>query len=245
MKTLVGHNENLFYSLEDGKRLVIAFTSFSDRLDKMNFEFAHALKDVDASKIFIRNRQKVWYHSGISEELNNISKLKEFLAELIKRVSPPHITCVGASAGGYASILFGHFLKADIVHAFGPQTFLDRSQNEFHGIFGHLPGEEGEGIEFWCKEMCNLYNLDITQEECYYDLKDFITPWNRITNYYIHVSDFPEENEGALADNIYAEHLSECDGVSIVKYPCPGHGCAGSYLRDRGKLASVILDKGD
>ena len=62
----MGEDENLVCFFKPGKRLIVAFTGFNDGLGEMNFEFARALGGVDASKIFVRNRQKVWYHSGIS-----------------------------------------------------------------------------------------------------------------------------------------------------------------------------------
>ncbi len=233
--------ENLIHQIEPGKDLFIIFTGFNDMLNDSSFEFATVLQDLDVSKIFVRNRQKVWYHSGISDQVNTIGKLITLLTDLISSAASKHVTFVGACAGGFAAILFGHFLKADFVHAIGPQTFLDEDQNRHHGVYGH-PHGEGEGEAFWYPELQTLYGLNLPNEDCFYDLKKHISSWNGVTRYNIHISSMPEENEGARADHIYAEHLVMCEGVFIHRYPCSGHSCVAGYLKANNDLMLTLLD---
>jgi hypothetical protein len=70
----------------------------------------------------------MYYHYGVDREHRDWPSLIDYLRGEIARLQPKKVLCVGTSSGGYAAIVAGHHLKADFVHAFGPQTniALDR-----------------------------------------------------------------------------------------------------------------------
>ena len=41
--------------------------------------------------------------------------------------------CCGPSSGGYAAILFGHYLQVDVVYAFAPVTLIDLTDLKKYG----------------------------------------------------------------------------------------------------------------
>jgi hypothetical protein len=67
-----------------------------------------------------------FYHGPIHPDWpdihTTISKQRQIRDECI---DADELYCLGTSMGGYAAMLFGHYLKADIVHAFGAQTHID------------------------------------------------------------------------------------------------------------------------
>ena len=60
--------------------------------------------------IFIRDIYKQWYITGINSRINTVEKTANFLKDLTAGLE---ITTCGSSAGGYAAVLFAHFLKAE------------------------------------------------------------------------------------------------------------------------------------
>jgi acyl carrier protein len=67
-----------------------------------------------------------YYHGPIHPDWpdiqTSISKQRQIRDEC---TDADELYCLGTSMGGYAAMLFGHYLKADIVHAFGAQTVID------------------------------------------------------------------------------------------------------------------------
>ena len=60
--------------------------------------------------IFVRDVYKQWYVTGINPEHDNVDKTADFLRELTRGYD---ITTCGASAGGYAAVLFASLLDAE------------------------------------------------------------------------------------------------------------------------------------
>jgi esterase/lipase len=68
------------------------------------------------------------YHQGIQGISNNIDETVVYLKEQFKNYE--RVICLGASAGGYAAILFGSLLNVDTVVAFIPQTKLRSKERD-------------------------------------------------------------------------------------------------------------------
>ena len=60
--------------------------------------------------IFIRDIYKQWHITGINARINNVEKMADFLKDLTASLE---VTTCGSSSGGYAAVLFAHFLKAE------------------------------------------------------------------------------------------------------------------------------------
>ncbi len=69
-----------------------------------------------------------YYHGNLHPDYPDIATTIERQRELKRQCTDAtEYYCTGTSMGGYASILFGHYLEADIVYAFGAQsTVSDR-----------------------------------------------------------------------------------------------------------------------
>lgn len=215
-------SENLMYDITPGQPLVIAFTGMARGLNELaNFEFVKVTKDIVCSKIFCRDPHFVFYHRGVDDRINNILRLRMRLEELVEEARPSKIICVGVSAGGYAALLFGHFLIADQVHAFGPQTFLFKEW-----------GVENEDSTI---ENCKIHNLDLHPLDDYRDLKIPLSQYNGKTFYNIHIGNCRQ-------DILHADNVGGCFGIKVKRYQCGSHACASQILKSQGKLGAVIME---
>jgi hypothetical protein len=118
-----------------------------------------------------------------------IARLRKCREEL------PHVRqtyCSGPSSGGYAAILFGHYLQVDVVYAFAPVTLIDLHDLKKYG---------GR------KDISR-----ITEEQR--DLALLLAKHNGRTRYKIFFCDWH------IRDRTYAERIQHLPGVEL--YPQPG-----------------------
>lgn len=124
------------------KTLIISFSGLGGAYQNPpTFEFSSYLSKIafDLDRKFYVDPTKSWYQYGVPGISSNIEEFVEYLKKVI---SPYEKTIfMGASAGGYASILFGSLLEVTTVIAFVPQTLLidevcmgcyDSQYNEHH-----------------------------------------------------------------------------------------------------------------
>jgi hypothetical protein len=78
------------------------------------------------------------YHKGIQGISNNIDETVDYLKDKFKHYE--RVICLGASAGGYAAMLFGSLLNVDTVIAFIPQTTLRSKERDekYRDIAPHI-----------------------------------------------------------------------------------------------------------
>jgi hypothetical protein len=104
--------------------LIIAFTGGLHWINFPLFEFFETTQTLRYSRILLKDQYRMFYHYGIDWRRRDWPKLLKYLAEQIQELAPRRIFCIGSSSGGYAALVAGHYLKADYVHAFGPQTII-------------------------------------------------------------------------------------------------------------------------
>jgi len=196
---------NVLWEINKGTPLIIAFTGMGDRLHELNFEWINFTRHASCNKIYCKDPDKSWFVTW------PIEKLQKELSAIILEMNPSKIICVGASAGGYAALFIGHFLKVDTVHAFGAQTFISR------------------GMKNYEEKTIRLYD----QGHVCQDLKDILVEPNGKTQYYLHTGTEEEDYK-------HATHLEGIPQVEIVTYACNTHACAGQWLKSNGKLHEVI-----
>ena len=113
--------------LEDLKSTETAFVIFSSIMGGMAgykpFEFVRSFKDADASLVFVRDVDQVWYQGGFRGVDGEFDGALSYLRTLRDRHR--RLVLTGYSAGGFASILFGELVGADIVFAIAPQAAVD------------------------------------------------------------------------------------------------------------------------
>lgn len=117
------NSELKIISTKNNKNLIISFGGGINKFGGIcPFEFLNFLNKnfVDHDKYFYIDKKKNRYHLGIEDISSNIGETVEYLKKIIHGYK--NITCVGVSAGGYASILFGSLLNVQNVIAFIPPT---------------------------------------------------------------------------------------------------------------------------
>jgi hypothetical protein len=124
----------LSLDLEHGSTsLLIAFGGIQGGLEIPPFEFFNATGGFPIKRLFIRDLRQAWYHQGVRGHGSSIDELADSLAQLIAPYDIERLVVTGTSMGGYAAILFGSLLRADMAIAFAPQTVLDRGVLEAIG----------------------------------------------------------------------------------------------------------------
>ena len=96
--------------------------SFRDQLLKKNkFEWYNTRIEKGEKHIFLRDIKKQWYLTGINQKINTIEKLYQFLQT---ETNGYKIIALGSSAGGFAAVLIGSMLNAEIIYTFNGQFML-------------------------------------------------------------------------------------------------------------------------
>lgn len=89
-----------------------------------HYDFRRASDALAASRILVRDYERCWYHRGVRGVGSDPESVVQYLRRAISSIKADRVVMAGASAGGYAAMLFGELADADEVHAFAPQTFL-------------------------------------------------------------------------------------------------------------------------
>ena len=144
--------------------------------------------------ILLKDYYRFFYHAGLNPEITDVAAI---IARLRRcREELPHVRqtfCFGPSAGGYAAILFGHYLQVDVVYAFAPVTLINLDDLKKYG---------GR------KDISRI-------TEQHRDLAHLLAKHNGRTRYKIFYCD------ASWRDRTYAEHLQGLPGVELC--PQPGH----------------------
>jgi hypothetical protein len=75
--------------------------------------------------VVLRDVRRRCYQRGISDELSSIPKIHRWMQDYVAQQDHVRrVFCLGTSWGGYAALVFGHLLKAEMVWAFAPATYL-------------------------------------------------------------------------------------------------------------------------
>jgi uncharacterized protein (TIGR02466 family) len=117
---------------EDNKSdiLLLIFSGKGGNNSGPTFIFHNFLKEYRMDKLFLRDLDFSWFLNNdkfFDEGNTNIDRVLNLIKNFIK---PRHkkIFTIGASAGGYASILFGHLLDVSGCMAFAPQTLINKNK---------------------------------------------------------------------------------------------------------------------
>jgi hypothetical protein len=194
--------------------LIVAFGGIGGGLNIPPFEFFHLTKDLDINKIFVRDLGQSWYHSGLPGISHDINGTASYLKEKIKERGIQRVVLVGNSMGGYAAIVFGVLIGADLVHAFGPHTLLkDRRLVR-------------------TRERIDYLHQNFGSE--YFDLKKLIRRHRPSGCIHIHFGGRDD------LDIEHALHIRSCKNVVLHFYPNCGHDLV-KQLRDSGRLSEMLI----
>lgn len=164
-------------------------------LEKDYYEMYHTRIENAYKHIFIRDIQKQWYIAGISERINTPQLLLEFLKEETKGYE---VVTLGGSAGGYAAVLYGSQLLADLVLTFNGQfeleTLLNTSSPEIDPL---------------------LFRNQNSELAFYYNLRHFIN--NQVNIYYFN-------SKKSAWDNQQYSFIEDIKSIKPVIFNTSHHG---------------------
>jgi hypothetical protein len=207
----------------DSRTLMIAFGGRPGGLGMPPFEFFRITGSIRTKRMFVRDLRQAWYHEGVEGAGETITEMAESFAHVIGQHEFDRLVVTGISAGGYAALLFGTLLGADVVVAFSPQTVIDpdaMAAMDDHRYDDPLVGLAAAG------------RLD----ERWTDLREALPPARSAdTLYELHF------DPSSRPDRLHAERLAELPGVRLHRHEGAGHNIP-KVLREEGKLESVLLD---
>lgn len=228
-KYLTNSNKNIIIDLtRDSDTLLILFGSRGDLEDGIvpppRFEFFRSTFSMDVNRIIIRDLKKAWFHKGLSNisGVENFDQMVTYLEDIIPANRFNKIIVFGLSMGGYAALLFGLLTKLNVVvHAIGPQTFLETEKKEYT--------DEIRWIIPFLKEIPK----DVPRK--YLDLRNIFLEkaekLRRVNNeFHIYYG---------IPDRAYAERLSGFEKVYLHEYDINLHNLV-TYYRQRGELTEVL-----
>jgi len=162
--------------------------------------------------VLLKDYYRFFYQAGLNPEITGVEAI---IARLRRcREELPHVRqtfCSGPSSGGYAALLFGHYLQVDVVYAFAPVTLIN---------FDDLKRFGG------CKDISR-----ITEE--HRDLALLLAKHNGQTRYKIFYCD------GHVRDRKYAERLQHLPGVKLCPQPGTTHNVIQA-IYGSGRLREVF-----
>ncbi|WP_269542164.1 hypothetical protein [Cerasicoccus fimbriatus] len=205
--------------------LVIVFLNlYYYQPDKRNAYVAKA-GFAEAHRIFIYDSSINMLQLGLSPGYPGVASVLGYIREQIARLKPKRIVTSGSSAGGHASLLFGHLLKADVSVAFAPYTNLRPEAFEARGKASSYIGRH-------IQRLIDGSPLLVPE---YLDLRPLLEYYNGKTKFLVHVG------RGCLQDVTRARHLQGLPGVRVYEHRFNYHVIDG-YLTECGHLRACHSD---
>jgi hypothetical protein len=162
--------------------------------------------------ILLKDYYRFFYQAGLNREITNVDAIIGRLRRC--REELPHVRqtfCSVPSCGGYAAILFGHYLQVDVVYAFAPVTLINLDDLKKYG---------GR------KEVCRI-------TEHHRDLARLLAKHNGRTRYKIFYCDWHRR------DRAYAKHLQNLPGVELYPQPGTTHNVI-QVMYESGRLPEIF-----
>jgi hypothetical protein len=200
---------------------LIAFGGIKGALGIAPWEFFRVTEGVDARRLFARDLDQVWYLSGIRGLGATVEETAAALASEIPDVPGRRTVAVGNSAGGFGAISFGVRCGFDEVHAFSPQTAIDR-------------GNRARWLDVrWLRQMFHVRRMrGVSPADL--DLRRLIEERSD-PGPAIHVHYCARHRW----DRLHAEHLAGLPRVHLHRYEEGGHRLV-RVLRDSGRLRELL-----
>jgi hypothetical protein len=202
--------------------LLVLFGGIAGGVSMPVFEFFRLTAGFPAKKAFLRDPRRGWYQLGIPGIGDSAADVRAFLGVAIEQARARRVVMAGASAGGFAALLFGSWCCADEVIAFSPQTFVD-AENRRLAADARWP------------EQIDALHESMAGRSATLDLLDVLPQDAGKTRFQIHVS-----TDDAL-DLVHAQRVASRGGVEIHEHDRGGHLLVKT-LRDRGLLQPMLLE---
>ena len=198
---------------ENPSVLIIAFTGGQQKLNFPVYQFFEVTQTLGCSRILLWDRYYMYYHHGVDRKRRDWPSLLAFLKSEITRLRPQTVFCIGVSSGGYAAMIAGHYLGADYVHAFGPQTRIA------------LDKEAIRNARF----RFNRWRLSLSRRvfKEVLDLVPMLEKSNGKTKFFVHYGSRHK------VDREFAERVAGLPSVVTLGYPINTHGVAVFLAKKR------------
>tara|TARA_Y100001968_G_C19444930_1_gene764788 strand:+ start:662 stop:2353 length:1692 start_codon:yes stop_codon:yes gene_type:complete len=212
-----------YYFEDNNKDILLVIFGSMGRDEKLipSFNFYNLLKNNHSyDKLFFRDIDRNYYLTGLKNSTSNLEETIDLIREKSSVKKYRRIISIGASSGGFASILYGHLLEFSKAIAFNPQTVLSKEkETEINDNLYTL------GL---CRKLRSLNLSNNLYQKCL-NLKNLI-PFK--TQAEIHYSNLSE------IDKNHAEFI-EHKNCKLIKYSTSTHLLA-LQLRDSGELEDII-----
>jgi hypothetical protein len=206
----------------DAAALLILFGGIAGGVSMPVFEFFRLTSEMPGKKAFFRDPRRGWYQRGIPGIGDSAFDVRDYLSRAIDRANVDRVVMAGASAGGYAALLFAAWCGADEAIAFSPQTFIDELNRRDH--------KDAR----WADQISDLHRA-LGPDNAWFDLVNVLPADAPKTHFQVHVS-----TDDAL-DLVHAHRIADRAGVQIFEHDRGGHRLVKT-LRDRGVLQMILLD---
>lgn len=219
------HNCTLTFDNIHSNILVISFSGYLEN-DILPFMFVETFNRTIFNKLFVRDIYKGWYLKGLYNISHSVPSTIDFIKTYCYKRNINKIICIGASMGGYASILYGKLLSTffdTLSISFSPQTNLTKSFN--------LNIEPTD----WMYEKLNsfVWNKISEKDEKYLDLKK-VLGWK--SRYKFNLSSYC--SLGRELDKLYLENICEFGNINMFDIG-DEHNIA-SWFKHNKKLINII-----
>ena len=213
--------------------LIIAFAGIGvvpeGERREIRWEFENALHVIpDAHVMFVKDTSLSWYNAQ-----DGRSDLVSILRSYRTSNNITRTATIGLSMGGFAAILFGSLIDADIALAFCPQTVSNLSENS-------RPDQRYNDIIF-DGEVCgvsDLRELDAFRCDCklFFGSEDWLDVWHATR-----LADYPNVHLHMIRG---ADHSSLPDGIrrSVPLYELVKQLITGNVF---GEIASFLKETPD
>ena len=203
--------------------LLVAFAGIGPRDRPPTFSFLRAVGELHASAVFVRDPHRAWYHHGVPGLGGSIDAVAARLRRLADAANARRVITLGTSVGGYAAILFGRLIDADLAIAFAPPTFLGASMR--------FRTRNGRYLREW---LALRRSRGFSRRHA--DLRRVLGE-HRSVPLPVHV----HYAAGDRIDAAYARRLAGVPGVALRPHAGAGHDLV-RRLRANGELAGLLAE---
>jgi hypothetical protein len=202
--------------------LLIALGGMKLRIGIPPLEFLNMTRELPVKRLFLRDLEQAWYHRGLPDHGASLPELAASLRGLIERHRVSRLVLAGSSAGGYAALVLGALLEADVALSFSPQTIIEPE------VLARM------GDDRWDQYVEALVRDDRLDHR-WSDVRAVLGDGQRrrATRYEVYF------DETMDLDRAHAERLDGVPAVSLHRYTGGSHNLVRT-LRDSGELRDIL-----
>ena len=205
----------------ESETLLILFGGIAGGVSMPVFEFFRVTERYPVKRLFLRDPLRAWYLRGLPGVGDDALAVRDGLREAIRESAATRVVMAGASAGGFAALLFGAWLGSDAVVTFSPQSVLGDADRR------------ALGDRRW-PEQISLLHAVLGAEHPDYDLLPHLTSAPSLGSAEVHVS-----SDDAL-DLVHGRRIAAAQGVFLREHHDGGHRLVKT-LRDSAALQPILL----